>query len=136
MATDVLGARVKRVEDPKFITGRGRYLDDISMPGMTHVAILRSIFAHARIRKIDTSRAEALKGVLAVVTGPEVVAQTKTLPPRAINKPAQQWVMAGQRVLYLGEPLADARERVGGQLCREMRCRRRAVDAECGEHSS
>ena len=59
MATDVLGARIKRVEDPKFITGRGRYLDDISMPGMTHVAILRSPYAHATFTITDISDAKA-----------------------------------------------------------------------------
>jgi len=47
---DVLGAPIKRVEDPKFITGKGRYLDDIHLQGMTHLAILRSPYAHANIR--------------------------------------------------------------------------------------
>jgi carbon-monoxide dehydrogenase large subunit len=72
MATDVLGARVKRVEDPKFITGRGRYLDDISMPGMTHVAILRSPYAHATFTITDTSAAKAAPGVVAVFTGEDI----------------------------------------------------------------
>ena len=58
MTTDVLGAPIKRVEDPRFITGKGRYLDDIQMPGMTYMAILRSPYAHANIRSIDTSAAE------------------------------------------------------------------------------
>ena len=52
-AADVLGAPVKRVEDPRFITGRGRYLDDIHLQGMTHMAILRSPYAHANIRSVD-----------------------------------------------------------------------------------
>ena len=56
MTTDVLGTPVKRVEDPRFITGKGRYLDDIKLPGMAHMAILRSPYAHANIRSIDTSR--------------------------------------------------------------------------------
>ena len=60
MTTDVLGAPVKRVEDPKFITGKGRYLDDIKLPGMTHLAILRSPYAHAKIRSIDTSEAKSM----------------------------------------------------------------------------
>ena len=54
MVADVLGAPVKRVEDPRFITGKGRYLDDIKLPGMAHLAILRSPYAHANIRSIDT----------------------------------------------------------------------------------
>ena len=51
MTTDVLGAPIKRVEDPRFITGKGRYLDDIQMTGMTYMAILRSPYAHANIRR-------------------------------------------------------------------------------------
>ena len=72
MATDVLGTSVKRVEDPRFITGRGRYLDDIQMPGMTHLAILRSPYAHAHIRSVDVSAARSMPGVLGVFTGADI----------------------------------------------------------------
>lgn len=72
MTTDVLGAPVKRVEDPKFITGKGRYLDDITLPGMVHLAILRSPYAHANIRSIDTSAAREAPGVLAVIVGADI----------------------------------------------------------------
>ena len=72
MVTDVLGAPVKRVEDPRFITGKGRYLDDIQLPGMVHIAILRSPYAHANIRSIDTSAAKAAPGVLAVIVGADI----------------------------------------------------------------
>ncbi len=72
MATDVLGTSVKRVEDPRFITGKGRYLDDIQMPGMTHLAILRSPYAHANIKAVDTSAARAMPGVVAVFTGVDI----------------------------------------------------------------
>jgi aerobic carbon-monoxide dehydrogenase large subunit len=72
MTTDVLGAPVKRREDARFITGRGRYLDDIKLPSMAHMAILRSPYAHARIRSIDTSPAKAMPGVLAVFTGADI----------------------------------------------------------------
>jgi len=99
------GKPVRRNEDTKFVKGEGVYVDDLNMD-CAHVAILRSIFAHARVKKVDTSRAEKLPGVLAVVTGPEVMSQTKPIPPRAITKPAKQWVMAGDKVRYLGEPLA------------------------------
>src|SRR3954463_9566101 len=71
-----LGQSVKRVEDERFVRGRGNYLDDITLPGMLHMSILRSPFAHARIVSIDTSRAQALPGVVAVVTG-ELLAQHK-----------------------------------------------------------
>ena len=65
----VIGAPIKRVEDPRLLTGAARYLDDLKLPGMAHVAILRSPFAHARIRAIDTSRAASHPGVVAVFTG-------------------------------------------------------------------
>lgn len=64
-----LGHSVKRKEDDRFIQGAGKYLDDITLPGMLHMAILRSPVAHARITNIDTSDAQAMEGVVAVVTG-------------------------------------------------------------------
>jgi carbon-monoxide dehydrogenase large subunit len=75
MATDVqdvLGTSVKRVEDPRFITGKGRYLDDIKLTGMTHLAILRSPYAHANIRSVDTSKAKSMPGVIAVIVGADI----------------------------------------------------------------
>jgi carbon-monoxide dehydrogenase large subunit len=70
--TDVLGAPVKRVEDPRFITGKGRYLDDIKLQSMAHLAILRSPYAHANIRSVDVSAAEAMPGVLAAFVGADI----------------------------------------------------------------
>src|SRR5216110_2068615 len=67
--TSVIGARMKRVEDPLLFTGAAKYLDDLKLPGMAHVAVLRSPYAHARIRGIDASRATALPGVVGVFTG-------------------------------------------------------------------
>ena len=72
MTTDVLGAPVRRVEDARFITGKGRYLDDIKLPSMAHMTILRSPYAHATIRSIDTSAAAAMPGVIAVITGADI----------------------------------------------------------------
>ena len=69
---DVLGAPVKRREDQRFITGRGRYVDDIKLPGMVHMTVLRSPYAHANIRSIDTSAAQGMPGVLAVFTGADI----------------------------------------------------------------
>jgi aerobic carbon-monoxide dehydrogenase large subunit len=69
-----LGKSIKRKEDDRFLQGKGTYVDDVKLPGMLHMAILRSPLAHARILSIDTSRAEALPGVVAVVTG-ELLAQ-------------------------------------------------------------
>jgi carbon-monoxide dehydrogenase large subunit len=61
--------RMKRKEDPRFIRGQGNYVDDMQLPGMLHGAVLRSTYAHARIRSIDTSAAEAHPKVKAVITG-------------------------------------------------------------------
>ena len=61
--------RLQRKEDPRFVRGKGNYLDDIVLPGMLHSAILRSPMAHARIVSIDTTEAMALPKVLAVITG-------------------------------------------------------------------
>jgi carbon-monoxide dehydrogenase large subunit len=63
------GTAVKRVEDPRFLQGHGRYVANLSLPGMVHVAVKRSPLAHAKIKDIDTSAAEALDGVIAVFTG-------------------------------------------------------------------
>ncbi|HLY13646.1 MAG TPA: xanthine dehydrogenase family protein molybdopterin-binding subunit [Candidatus Limnocylindrales bacterium] len=72
MTTDLVGSSVKRVEDPRFITGKGRYLDDIKLAGMTYMSILRSPYAHANIRSIDTSAARAMPGVVLVLTGADI----------------------------------------------------------------
>src|SRR5918999_5302365 len=69
---DVLGAPIKRREDPRFITGEGNYVDDIKLPSMAHAAILRSPYAHANIRSIDTSAAKAMPGVRLVMTGADI----------------------------------------------------------------
>src|SRR5262245_26566854 len=67
-----MGARVRRVEDPRLFTGAAQYLDDLNLHGTTYVSIFRSPYAHARIRGIDTSRAAAAPGVVAVVTGKDL----------------------------------------------------------------
>jgi carbon-monoxide dehydrogenase large subunit len=72
MTTDVLGAPVKRVEDPRFITGNGNYLADIVLPSMAHMAILRSPYAHANIRSVDVTAARAMPGVVTVLVGADI----------------------------------------------------------------
>jgi carbon-monoxide dehydrogenase large subunit len=74
MATNGIGASVRRKEDQRFITGRGTYTDDIDRPGQVYAYFVRSPHAHARINGIDKSRAEAAPGVLAVLTGDDVKA--------------------------------------------------------------
>ena len=64
-----IGHSVRRKEDERFIRGRGSYVDDVQLPGMLHMAILRSPYAHAKLNSIDASAAQAMPGVVAVVTG-------------------------------------------------------------------
>jgi carbon-monoxide dehydrogenase large subunit len=68
----LLGASIKRREDPRFITGKGNYTDDLKLPGMTYAAFVRSPHAHAGVRKIDTARALKHPGVVAVFTGKDM----------------------------------------------------------------
>ncbi len=65
-----MGHSVKRKEDPRFIRGKGTYVDDIELPGMLYLDIVRSPYAHATIKNIDASKALAIPGVLDVITGP------------------------------------------------------------------
>ena len=74
MGIEGIGARVARKEDKRFVTGAGRYVDDMVVPGMKHAAFVRSPHAHAEIRKIDVKAAEAMPGVIAVLTGRQLKA--------------------------------------------------------------
>ncbi|MGH7338892.1 MAG: aerobic carbon-monoxide dehydrogenase large subunit, partial [Candidatus Rokuibacteriota bacterium] len=67
-----MGHRMKRKEDPRFIRGKGRYLDDVKLPGMLYLDIVRSPYAHAKVGKIDASEALAIPGVLAVITAEDL----------------------------------------------------------------
>jgi carbon-monoxide dehydrogenase large subunit len=84
MAIDTLGTPLKRKEDPRFITGTGSYLDDVKLNNVAHAAILRSPYAHARIRGIDTRAAAAMPGVIAIITGQDL----KDLPALPCAWPA------------------------------------------------
>src|SRR4029450_11168690 len=75
--TTLVGEPVRRVEDPSMITGAAKYLDDLKLPGMAYVAILRSPYAHARITSIDTSAAAPPPGSIALFTGKDF----EHLPP-------------------------------------------------------
>jgi carbon-monoxide dehydrogenase large subunit len=69
-----MGHRMKRKEDPRFLQGKGRYVDDVKLPGMLYMSIVRSPYAHAKIVKIDTSEALKMPGVVAVITGQDLKA--------------------------------------------------------------
>ena len=100
-----LGKSLNRVEDPRFLRGQGRYLDDISLPGMLHAAVLRSPHAHARIVSIDTSKAETLPGVVRVVTGKDVAERAAPLPSFGAG-PIVQDMIATEKVRHYGETVA------------------------------
>ena len=76
----LMGAEVKRKEDPRLISGAGSYVGDLKLPGMLHVAVVRSPHAHAAIRSIDPASALALPGVVAVFTGPDLLAHCDPMP--------------------------------------------------------
>ena len=112
MGAKWFGASVKRKEDPALLTGKGRYVDDIHLPGMLDVAILRSPHAHAGIRGIDKTRALALPGVHAVYTYadlPESM-QRQTVPLLVPNPAIKQvympYCLAKDEVCFVGEPIA------------------------------
>ncbi len=99
-----IGHSVRRKEDARFIQGRGNYLDDIVLPGMLHMAILRSPVAHARIKSVDTSAAAALPGVVAVVTGELMAAHNLAWMPTLSGD--TQAVLATDKVRYQGQEVA------------------------------
>lgn len=111
MAQKIFGARVERKEDPRLVVGRGQYTDDIQLPGMVYAAILRSPHAHARIRGIDKSQAEAMPGVIKVYTGAQLKGRVGTLPtawipPDSDLKMVEHPALAYDRARYAGDGVA------------------------------
>ncbi len=110
--TTMIGARIHRREDPRLITGHGRFIDDMTRPGMAHMTVVRSPYAHAKIRSIDPSEARKAPGVQAVFTyadfkdhiagglpvSASFVAEKKQVP--------NQFPIAHDEVVYQGEPVA------------------------------
>ena len=70
--TNYIGKSIKRLEDKRFITGQGKYTDDIKIPGMVHAYILRSPYAHAHVKNIDTAEALKVPGVVSILTGADI----------------------------------------------------------------
>src|ERR1700726_3980075 len=104
-----VGAAVERIEDLRFLRGRGCYLDDLSRPGQWHAAFVRSAVAHGTIHMIDAAAALAMRGVRAVITGADIGPAIPTIPFRRPNPtiaPYAQPVIAAQTVRYVGEPAA------------------------------
>jgi carbon-monoxide dehydrogenase large subunit len=110
MPTKLVGQAIKRREDPRLITGQGTFLDDIKLPGMTHACVLRSPYAHAKIKSIDTSKAKAHPGVVAVFTGEDML-DLNPLPcawqaGRVKNNVNTPRVLAVGEVHFAGDPVA------------------------------
>ena len=111
---DVLGKRTRRNEDPRLLTGRALFVDDLQLPGMLHVAFLRSPYAHARIRSIDVSAARSIDGVAAVLTAEDLGTYWQPGPLLVPPPPVAGMVfhqrcqvpLAKGKVRHLGEPVA------------------------------
>jgi carbon-monoxide dehydrogenase large subunit len=102
LGNSYIGAPVERVEDLRFLRGRGEYIDDIRREGQWHATIFRSFVAHAKIRSIDASAALAMPGVHAVLNGRVRMPR----PDQHRAAPYQQPVIADGVARYVGEPVA------------------------------
>ena len=122
----LIGASIKRLEDPRLLRGGGRYVDDLVRPGMAHAVIVRSAHAHARVRRVDLRRALAHPGVLGGVTGADFGDALRTIPIRSGARPSLapflQYPIARERVRYVGEPVAvlAATDRACAEDAREL----------------
>ncbi len=108
-ATRYIGKPMKRKEDPRLIQGLGHYVDDLQLAGMHYVGIIRSPYAHARIRSVDTSKARTAPGVAAVFTGEDLRGAIGPVPCAAQipdMKMALRPVLALEKVRFVGEPVA------------------------------
>ena len=100
-----VGKSVKRRDDPRILAGRGTYVDDIKLPGMLHAAVLRSPYAHARIKSIDTSEARRVPGVVAIQTGADALEHVSPMPAFCAETVVQT-AIATERVRFVGEAVA------------------------------
>ena len=109
----LIGQEVKRVEDKALITGRGQYVDDLRLPGLLHIAIVRSPYGHAKINNVDVSAAANAPGVVAVFTGADLGEQLGSLPvgwaldeESAGMKTPEHPPLAIEKVRYVGDAVA------------------------------
>jgi aerobic carbon-monoxide dehydrogenase large subunit len=112
--SQMVGAKIHRREDPRLISGHGRYTDDLTRPGLAHLAVVRSPHAHARIKSIDVGAAKKAPGVIAVYTaadfkdviaGPATFAVAPVFAPNKLTNPPR-YPIAKEEVCYQGEPVA------------------------------
>src|SRR4029453_19838 len=106
----LVGAEVKRKEDPRMITGTSTYVTDVALPGMLWVAFVRSPYAHAKIKKIDAPAALKVPGVRGVVTGEDLRKLGKPIPPASASAEGgasshapgrQHWALSTERVRHV-----------------------------------
>jgi carbon-monoxide dehydrogenase large subunit len=106
----LIGSPIERLEDLRFVRGRGQYVDDLAREGMLHAAVLRSSVAHGRLRAIDASAARALPGVHSVITAKEIGNRVPRVPmrlqPLPDFEPFGQPVIAETKVRHVGEAIA------------------------------
>ena len=120
--TKIIGQRIKRNEDPRLLTGRALFVDDVNIPGMLHAAFLRSEYAHAYLRSIDVSEARQRPGVVAVITAEDMGDEWQPGPPLVSPPPTlkevtfysrRQVPLAKDKVRHVGEPLRWSSQRAG-----------------------
>src|SRR5262245_60479214 len=99
-----MGHAIKRKEDPRFIRGQGNYVDDVTLPGMVHMDIVRSPYAHAKIKKIDTVAALKVPGVAAVITGETLAQYNLHWMPTLMSD--TQMVLPTEKVMYQAQEVA------------------------------
>ncbi|MCI0888583.1 MAG: xanthine dehydrogenase family protein molybdopterin-binding subunit, partial [Chloroflexi bacterium] len=111
--TPYRGRPLRRFEDERLLRGEGAFVDDMQLPGMLHAAVLRSPHAHARLRSVDASRARAMPGVVAVLTGDDAAGVLPNIA--AVRREGmgetpipEHPVLAHERVCYVGQPVAIA----------------------------
>src|SRR5262245_38529484 len=108
MTQRYVGQAIKRKEDPRLVSGSSTYVDDVVLPGMLHLVLVRSIHGNARIKSIDTTKAQRLPGVHSIVTGEEVAANCGQIPAIGdfpdMKRPAH-YLLAVGKVKFVGEPI-------------------------------
>ena len=108
----MIGASIKRREDPRLITGQATYVDDIKLNGMLHMTVLRSPYGHARITRIETEVARKLPGVVAVYTAEDLKGKVGNipigvpLPPHIEKGMGRRGPLAEGKARYYGDPVA------------------------------
>jgi len=136
-----IGQSIRRIEDQKFLTGTGQYTDDISTPGQAHLYLLRSQYAHAELKSIDTAAASASPGILGVYTMSDLEAGGFGNIPYEMVPPDQDGneptvpphpILAKERVRYVGEPIAG----VVAETLAQARDATELIEVEYGELSA